>query len=78
MGGGIEVESRVGAGTTFVLNLPFVEGKAQQASRATQDFQGENLGLKVLAVDDNETNLFLLEQLVLRMGCEVVRARESP
>ena len=60
MGGEIDIESRVGAGTTFwfTLKLPVRE---QSEHSSTQD--GHALrGRRVLIVDDNETNRLIMDE----------------
>ncbi len=72
MGGGVEVDSEVGHGSTFAFTAhfrPAVEGRARPASDDV-----ELTGLRVLAVDDQEPNLRILEGFADRMGMEVKSA----
>jgi CheY-like chemotaxis protein len=60
MGGTISVKSEVGIGTTFTFNIVTnagVQSKKQYAHLNTVD----NEGKKVLIIDDNLTNLFILK-----------------
>ncbi len=67
MGGGISVESEVGHGTQFQVNLPFeigVEVAAPEGRRELKDLHG----LDVLVVDDNATNRRILEGILTGWG----------
>jgi signal transduction histidine kinase len=93
MGGKISVESRVGRGSTFRVEIP-----AELASTAPDDgapveprepaalpdFSGR--GMRVLVVEDNQTNQFVIRCLLQRLGVaadyaangvEAVRACET-
>ncbi|MCL2026213.1 MAG: ATP-binding protein [Leptospirales bacterium] len=59
MDGAIEVESEYGAGTTFTVTIPLIEGDSDKV-RATAGLKGKKLfapKAKILVVDDNEFNL---------------------
>ena len=67
MGGGISVESEVGHGTQFQVDLPFeigVEVAAPEGHRELKDLHG----LDVLVVDDNATNRRILEGILTGWG----------
>ncbi len=67
MGGDIEVESIPGGGTQFRLILPLeirTEPRAQSLRREQKDL----VGLEVLVVDDNATNLRILEETLIGWG----------
>jgi two-component system, sensor histidine kinase and response regulator len=69
MGGGISVESEMGRGTQFRLELPFeigIERGAPEGRRELKDLRG----LDVLVVDDNATNRRILEGILSGWGMQ--------
>jgi len=67
MGGGISVESEMGRGTQFRLDLPFeigIEAAVPEVRRELKDL----CGLDVLVVDDNATNRRILEGILSGWG----------
>ncbi len=69
MGGHIGVESQLGQGSTFrvALRLAKAQGAPQrQPAAATGSLQGK----RILVVDDNQTNLAILERLLKGWGCD--------
>lgn len=69
MGGEIEVESEVGAGSAFTFTAQF----GQQVERRRQNVTALE-HLRVLAVDDNATNRMILRELFTSWGMEVTAA----
>ncbi|HJV59599.1 MAG TPA: PAS domain S-box protein [Albitalea sp.] len=74
LGGTLSLASEPGRGSEFVVELPF----------ATDDSVIDSLrddhalaGRRVLIVDDNATNLRILDGMVRRMGCETVCAADG-
>ena len=64
MGGELKVESEPGAGSEFAFTLPLQSQPAAAGSAAIGQFNGE----PVLVVDDNSTNLRLLDAMLRQMG----------
>lgn len=73
MGGQIQMESEPGSGTlfSFDLNFPRVKTLARTAKPAALPVVH---GKRILVVDDNETNLSLISELLQRDGHELVGA----
>jgi signal transduction histidine kinase len=79
MGGTISLQSRVGVGTVFTVELPFLvasEAPPDSLAVAVQHQQqavlaGDQTPCKVLVVEDNAVNQMVCEQFLLKLGCTV-------
>jgi ligand-binding sensor domain-containing protein/signal transduction histidine kinase/DNA-binding response OmpR family regulator len=60
MGGSIRVESEAGFGSIFYFTACFGLGQEHQASQPSADLHN----LEVLVIDDNETNRFVLQEML--------------
>jgi PAS domain S-box-containing protein len=74
MGGAIGAESEVGVGTTFWFTATFAKGSPDAATFAQWEIASIS-GVRVLAVDDNETNRKVLAGMLGSWGC---RHTEAP
>ena len=73
MGGVIEIDSTVGVGTTFRVNLPASSDKLPSAA-ATDEAQAAERGSTILVVDDEERVRTLLRRILIRDGHRVLEA----
>jgi two-component system sensor histidine kinase/response regulator len=74
MGGKIWVESEVGQGSKFCFDIDFEEVDEEAAPPMNKS---DLNGLKILAVDDNDVSLMVLEELLHSIGCRVVTAKSG-
>lgn len=93
MGGEITLDSDLGKGSIFTVILPLVDeargdggrpsddpGRdpaTELASAATQLATRRFVGLQVLTVDDHPVNELLMQELLGRLGCQVLVARDA-
>jgi len=79
MGGSMGVESELGHGATFwfrILLKAADSGSADQISAARAKVPDARR-MRVLVVDDNETNRFVAEEMLLHCQCIVVMAQDG-
>ena len=70
MGGDVSVESRDGEGSTFTMDLPLRRSARQpvQTHEPEAPYRPPELGLRVLAAEDNPTNQLVLRTLLGTAG----------
>jgi CheY-like chemotaxis protein len=77
MGGKIWVESEFGKGSTFIFNISVARGRDKTQTFLKRDVNWGNV--KVLAVDDDQSILTYIQEVMLRFGvnCDVASSGEE-
>ncbi len=75
--GRIRVESRPGKGATFVVELPIVQGPELPAPESEVELEPAKISRRVLVVDDEESILALLRDVLVADGHRVDTARNG-
>lgn len=70
MGGEVGVNSVYGQGSEFFFRLPFKKSTESLAGEIKYDIK-ELRGLRVIVIDDNNTNIFILEDCLSSVGCHI-------
>ena len=75
MGGTISFESKEGAGTTFVIRIPFKIDQDADEREEQEDVSGKSIkGLHILLVEDNDLNMEIAEFMLQNEGAAVSKA----
>ena len=75
MGGTIRVESEIGEGSCFTVEIPFTEATKEDVSEVeTPEENGSIEGKNILLVEDNELNMDISEILLTDAGAKVTKA----
>ena len=79
MGGTISVESELGRGTTFTVDLPFTINRSpEKAAEAPADAEECDIcGMSILLVEDNELNTEIAQTLLENDGALVTTAADG-
>ena len=75
MGGTISFESKEGAGTTFVIRVPFKIDPDADEHKVQKDIPEKSIeGLHILLAEDNELNMEIAEFMLRNEGADVTKA----
>ncbi len=75
MGGTITVNSELGVGTEFIIELYFALATPDEITDTSTPASRENLkDARILLVEDNEINVYVAKIMLERVGCQVTVA----
>ncbi len=75
MGGSIHVESEVGKGSCFTVEIPFKIASEEDVKKMEEpETEGNIEGRNILLVEDNELNMDIAEMLLADVGANITKA----
>lgn len=77
MGGTITVESELGKGTTFEINIPHKIAHEPKKMMEKQTAAKSFTGKRILLAEDNDLNAEIAEEILSEVGFEVERAEDG-
>lgn len=78
MNGSIEVTSRVGVGSTFIITIPFeIAMEPKEESVKEEPEKADISGLNLLAAEDIEINAEIIKRLLMDAGAAVTIAKDG-
>ncbi len=79
MGGRIEVDSKVGEGTTFRVMIPLQRDIMHAETPQKNDIRDANVldGIRILLVEDNELNMEIAKVILSDSGAEILTAENG-
>jgi len=79
MGGRIEMETREGEGTLFRVSFPLVEPKAEKPRHELPHLMPDHVfeGPRILVVDDDDTVVAMMKEVLTVKGCTVDAASDG-
>ena len=77
MQGELNVESTLGKGSTFALNIPLERAEAKPNARATAKINTSTTRRNILIVEDNAINRSVLKEMLIGFGHDVTEAQNG-
>ena len=75
MGGTIYVDTELGKGTEFIINLPFEKGEEVKTAAENETF--DFTGMRILVAEDNPVNFEIAKLVLSKAGFEVDSAEDG-